>query len=75
MLAARTQVRSRLRSLLLLGVLAGVTAGLVIASLSGAIRTDSALDRFRDRENAADAVVFASQVDAGPHPDLSLIRI
>lgn len=74
MLAARTQVRSRLRSLLLLGVLAGVTAGLVIASLSGAIRTDSALDRFRDRENAADAVVFASQVDAGPHPDWSRLE-
>ncbi len=73
-LVARSQVRTRLRSLLLLGALAGITAGLVMATLSGAIRTDSALDRFRERENAADAVVFASQVDAGPHPDWSQLE-
>ena len=36
----------------------------MIASLSGALRTGSALDRLREQENAPDAVVFASQVDA-----------
>ncbi|MET0914005.1 MAG: FtsX-like permease family protein [Acidimicrobiales bacterium] len=73
-LVARTQVRSRLRSLLVLGVLTGVTAGFVIASLSGALRTGSALDRLREQENAPDAVVFASQVHAGAHPDWSRLE-
>jgi hypothetical protein len=61
-LVARSQVRARRRSLVVLGVLAGVSVGLAVASLSGAVRTASAFDRLRDRENGADAVVFPSQV-------------
>jgi hypothetical protein len=63
-LVARAQVRSRRRSLLTLGALAGITVGLAVAAAGGAFRTDSALDRLRDAENAADAVVFPSQVGA-----------
>ena len=65
--------RSGLRSLLLLGVLAGATAGFVIASLSGALRTGTALDRLREQEDAPDAVVFSGQVGV-IHPDWSVLE-
>jgi hypothetical protein len=61
---ARAEARSRRRSLIGLGLLAGITVGLAVTALSGAIRTSTALDRLRDREDAADAVVFPSQVGA-----------
>lgn len=59
---ARADLRARWVSLVALGLLAGVTAGFALAALAGAIRTDTALDRLRERERGADAIVFASQV-------------
>ncbi len=59
---ARADRRARWRSLVALGLLAGITAGIALAAVAGAMRTDSALDRLRQRERAADAVVFPSQV-------------
>ena len=61
---ARAHARSRRRSLLTLGVLAGLTMGLAVAALGGASRTSSALERLREHQDAADAVVFPSQVGA-----------
>jgi hypothetical protein len=58
----------RWRALIVLGLLAGITAGLALAALAGARRTDTALARLRVRTNAADAVIFSSQVGA-THPD------
>ncbi len=65
---ARADLRARWVSLVALGLLAGVTAGFALAALAGAIRTDTALDRLRERERGADAIVFASQVGQ-IHPD------
>ena len=59
---ARRDVRRRWRSLVLLGVLIGITVGFALASWAGARRTDTALERLRVQTNAADAVVFPSQV-------------
>jgi hypothetical protein len=59
---ARADVRRRWRSLVALGLLAGLTAGFAFAALAGARRTDTALDRLRQRTNASDAIVFSSQV-------------
>jgi len=58
---SRTDLRARWRSLAVLGVLAGLTAGLALAALDGAQRTGSALSRLERRNQATDAVVFASQ--------------
>lgn len=66
---ARADLRSRWRSLVVLGVLAGLAAGLTLAALAGARRTDTALARLREHNNAPDAMVFPSQVGAfGPCP-------
>lgn len=59
---ARADMARRWRSLVVLGLLAGITAGLALAALAGARRTDTALARLRTQTNAADAVVFPSQV-------------
>ena len=67
---ARADLRARWLSLVALGIIAGVTGGVALASVSGALRTDSALDRLNQRTNASDAVVFPSQVGAF-HPDWS----
>ena len=64
---ARRDVRRRWRSLVLLGVLIGLTAGFALSAWAGARRTDTALERLRQQTNAADAVVFASQVGVA-HP-------
>jgi ABC-type lipoprotein release transport system permease subunit len=56
-----------------LGVLVGLTGALTMASLAGARRTATALPRLRVASNAADAVVFPSQVGA-LHPDWSSLR-
>jgi ABC-type lipoprotein release transport system permease subunit len=58
---SRTDLRARWRSFALLGVLAGLTAGLATAAFDGASRTETALSRLEERNNASDAVVFASQ--------------
>ena len=66
---ARADLRSRWRSLAALGLMAGLAAGLALAALAGARRTDSALARLRQHNNAPDAIVFPSQVGAfGPCP-------
>ena len=65
---ARVDLRSRGRSLVVLGLLAGLTGGFASAAFSGARRSDSALERLRQRTNASDAAVFASQ-SGNAHPD------
>src|ERR1700685_3207358 len=70
---ARRDVRRRWRSLVLLGVLIGLTAGFALASWAGARRTDTALERLRVQTNAADAVVFPSQVGV-EDPNWSRLR-
>jgi hypothetical protein len=70
---ARADVRSRWRALVALGLLAGLTAGVALAALAGARRTDTALDRLRHETRAADAVVFASQVEV-LHADWSKLE-
>jgi ABC-type lipoprotein release transport system permease subunit len=70
---SRRDVRRRWRSLVLLGVLIGLTVGLALASWAGARRTDTALERLRVQSNAADAVVFPSQVGVA-HPNWDRLR-
>jgi hypothetical protein len=69
---AATDIRSRWKALLAVGVIAGLTAGLALASVAGARRTDTALDRLRERTNASDAIVFASQRETY-HPDWTVL--
>jgi ABC-type lipoprotein release transport system permease subunit len=58
---SRSDLRARAKSLVVLGVLVGLTIGLAAAAYDGARRTDSALTRLQSRDNASDAVVFATQ--------------
>lgn len=67
-LRTRAVLRSRLRSWLGLAGLVGLVAGLVIAAAAGARRTDSAYERFLDRQRAAD--VF---VDNYPDPGVGTV--
>jgi hypothetical protein len=67
---ARRELRRRWVPLLVLGLLAGVAASVALASFAGARRSASAWDRLGEVTGAADAVVFASQVDIfGPDVD------
>lgn len=61
---ARADLRDRWGLLIALGVLGGVTGGVALALAAGALRTDSALDRLRERQDAADVVAFPTQVGA-----------
>ncbi len=70
---ALTDLRQRWKALVVLGVLAGVTGGFAMAALAGARRADTALPRFREGTDAADAIVFASQAGV-PHPDWDKLR-
>jgi ABC-type lipoprotein release transport system permease subunit len=65
---AKVDLRGRWRSLVVLGLLAGLTGGFALAAFSGARRSDSALARLRQRTNASDAAIFASQ-SGNAHPD------
>lgn len=69
---ARADIRRRWASLVLLGVLAGITGGIAVAVFDGARRTDSALERLRERTEASDAIVFATQGGAFD-PDWSIV--
>jgi hypothetical protein len=69
---AATDIRSRWKALVAVGVIAGLTAGLALAAVAGARRTDTALDRLRERTNASDAIVFASQRGVY-HPDWTVL--
>src|SRR5438477_6995803 len=73
---ARVDLRGRWPSLVVLGLLAGVTGGFALASLSGARRSDTALERLRERTNASDAAIFASQSQDpnGKHDFAALAR-
>ena len=52
----------------MLGLLAGIAGGFALAALSGARRSDTALQRLRIRTNASDAAVFATQSgNVNPH--------
>ena len=69
---ARREVGRRWLQLLVLGVLAGLAAAVALSAFAGARRSASAWDRLREATGAADAVVFASQVDIfGPDVDWS----
>lgn len=59
---------------MVLGVLAGLTGAFAMASLAGARRTDTALSRLRSTTNAADAIVFPSQVGV-VQPDWGPLRV
>jgi len=70
---ARRDVRRRWRSLLVLGILIGLTIGFALSAWAGARRTDTALERLRVQTNAADAIVFPSQVGVA-HPSWDRLR-
>ncbi|HZC69798.1 MAG TPA: ABC transporter permease [Jatrophihabitans sp.] len=56
----RIELRRRWRSLVLLALLAALSGGVVLASVAGARRAASAVDRLSARANPATAVVFAN---------------
>jgi ABC-type lipoprotein release transport system permease subunit len=70
---ARRDIRRRWRTLVLMGVLVGLTVGFALASWAGARRTDTSLERLRVQTNAADAVVFPSQVGVA-YPNWDRLR-
>src|SRR4051812_32825408 len=59
---ANRELARRWRGLVALGLLAGLAAAVALAAIAGARRSDSSFDRLRDATDAADAVIFASQV-------------
>ncbi len=61
---SRSELRRRWPALILLGVLAGLAAGLAMAAVDGASRTETAYERMRAEQLAADVVFFPSQVEA-----------
>jgi ABC-type lipoprotein release transport system permease subunit len=70
---ALVDIRARWKSMVVLGLLAGVTTGLALGSVTGALDSGSALERLRERTNASDAIVFASQVGVS-HPGWSRLE-
>ncbi len=69
---ARREAGRRWLQLLVLGVLAGLAAAVALSAFAGSRRSASAWDRLSEATGAADAVVFASQVDIfGPDVDWS----
>ncbi|MDQ1481630.1 MAG: putative transport system permease protein [Actinomycetota bacterium] len=56
----------------MLGLLAGIAGGFALAALSGARRSDTALQRLRTRTNASDAAVFATQA-GNVNPDFAAL--
>ena len=61
---SRSELRRRWPALILLGVLGGLAAGLAMAAVDGASRTETAYERMRAEQLAADVVFFPSQVGA-----------
>ena len=59
---SRSELRRRWPALILLGVLGGLAAGLAMAAVDGANRTETAYERMRTEQLAADVVFFPSQV-------------
>ena len=57
----------------MLGILIGLTVGFAVSAWAGARRTDTALERLRVQTNAADAIVFPSQVGVA-HPNWDRLR-
>ena len=60
---ARSQLRRRWGSVIVLTIIVGFTGTVVLASLAGARRTSTAMDRFRDETLAPDLTVFLPPVD------------
>lgn len=58
---ARSGVARRWRALVALGVTAGLVWGLAMAAVTGAARTGTAFDRWRQATLAPDVIVFATQ--------------
>jgi ABC-type lipoprotein release transport system permease subunit len=59
---ARIELAGRWRALVVLGILAGLAGGLGLAAVSGARRTATVYDRFRQATAAPDAILFATQL-------------
>jgi ABC-type lipoprotein release transport system permease subunit len=59
---SRSELGRRWPALTLLGILGGLAAGLAMAAVDGANRTETAYDRMRTEQLAADVVFFPSQV-------------
>jgi hypothetical protein len=75
---ARAGLRRRIRSLLALAMVVGLVSGAVLALLSGARRTVSAVDRLRAESLAADLLVVPFPVDdriadLRAHPDVAAV--
>jgi len=70
---ATTDVRRRWKSLVVLGVVIGLTTGFALSAWAGARRTGTALERLQAQTNAADAIVFPSQVGVS-HPNWARLR-
>src|SRR5687768_4595404 len=56
-LGLRAELRTRWRALVVLALLIGLGAGIVMATLAGARRTDSAYDRFLVSQHADDVLI------------------
>ena len=56
-LGLRAELRTRWRALVVLALLVGIGAGIVMATLAGARRTDSAYDRFLVSQHADDVLI------------------
>lgn len=68
-----SELRGRWRAWLALALVAGLMAGLVLAAVAGARRTESAYDRFLNRQRGAD-VAFPDDGETPPPPDLRAIE-
>src|SRR5262245_37997086 len=65
-LLARAEWRTRWRSHLLLAAVLGVTVAAVLASLTGAARSESAFDRLRRLTSASDAIITDQRAQENP---------
>jgi hypothetical protein len=68
---ARGELRRRWGSVVVLTLIVGITGAVVLASLAGARRTSTAMDRFRDETLAPDLTVFLPTV---PTDELDHLR-
>src|SRR5687768_10990903 len=58
---ARAEVRRSWRSLAVLAVLAGLAGGVVVATVAGALRAGSAVDRFEAATQTAHVTLFTDE--------------
>jgi ABC-type lipoprotein release transport system permease subunit len=74
MLLARAEWRVRWRSHLLLAGVLGVTVAAVVATLTGAARSETAFDRLRQQTQASDVVVTDQRPDGDPRSALAALE-